>query len=176
MIIENKTTPGFTLIELLVVIAVIGLLASVVLVALNSSRAKARDARRRADLKQVATALEFYYNDNNRYPTASTWYGPFSMHDGTYTQASGPLGWIPNLAPQYLVSLPTDPKPLGIDTSYYYYSDGRDYKLLNFQTVETVCPVPANDAMYDPARNLGTAWGPLVPCTFAIYTAGARLW
>lgn len=36
---------GFTLIELLVVVAIVGILASVVLASLNSSRAKGRDAR-----------------------------------------------------------------------------------------------------------------------------------
>ncbi len=66
---KNK---GFTLIELLVVIAIIGLLASIVLVSLNSARAKARDVRRVADLKQVQTALEMYYDTNGSYP-AGTW-------------------------------------------------------------------------------------------------------
>lgn len=63
---KNKT--GFTLIEMLVVIAVIGLLATTVLVSLNSARAKARDAQRLANKKQVITALNLYYQANNAWP------------------------------------------------------------------------------------------------------------
>ena len=63
---------GFTLIELLVVVAIIGLLATLSVVALNTARAKARDAKRVADVKQIQTALELYYNNSsNGYPTAS---------------------------------------------------------------------------------------------------------
>lgn len=59
---------GFTLIELLVVIAIIGILASIVLVSLNSARAKGRDAKRVSEIRQIKYALELYYNFNNTYP------------------------------------------------------------------------------------------------------------
>ena len=59
---------GFTLVELLVVIAIIGILASVVLVSLNSARGKARDARRISDLHQISLAMENYYDANQAYP------------------------------------------------------------------------------------------------------------
>ena len=53
-----RNKKGFTLIELLVVIAIIGLLSSLAMVNLNSARAKARDARRLSDIKQLSTILE----------------------------------------------------------------------------------------------------------------------
>lgn len=57
----KKYTKGFTLIELLVVIAIIGILASVVLVSLNSARNKGKDARVISDVQQIRTALESGY-------------------------------------------------------------------------------------------------------------------
>jgi type II secretion system protein G len=59
---------GFTLIELLVVIAIIGLLSTLAVVALGSARQKANDAKRLSDIKQIQTALELYYTDQNSYP------------------------------------------------------------------------------------------------------------
>ena len=66
-----KNKKGFTLIELLVVIAIIGLLSTLSVLALNSARARSRDAKRIADVKQIQTALEMYYNENNTYPAAA---------------------------------------------------------------------------------------------------------
>ncbi len=67
----KKMHKGFTLIELLVVIAIIGLLSTLAVVSLNSAREKSRDAKRVSDIKQVQTALELYYSDNQQYPDSA---------------------------------------------------------------------------------------------------------
>lgn len=52
-----KKNSGFTLVELLVVMGIIGVLASIILVALNSTRYKARDTKRKAEISQFGRFL-----------------------------------------------------------------------------------------------------------------------
>lgn len=61
----KSLSKGFTLIELLIVIAIIGILSGVVLTSLNSSRAKARDARIKTSVKHIRTTLELGFNGSN---------------------------------------------------------------------------------------------------------------
>jgi prepilin-type N-terminal cleavage/methylation domain-containing protein len=70
-----KKDKGFTLIEILIVVAIIGLLTSIILVGLGSFRARGRDARRIADLRETQNALELYYAKEQSYPTTdvSNW-------------------------------------------------------------------------------------------------------
>ena len=102
-----KLREGFTLIELLVVISIIGLLASIVLVSLNTARSKSRDARRVADVRQIMNALELFYNDNSGYPAATA--------AGACVPATAantcPTGGSPAFS-TYLATYPTAPTPV----------------------------------------------------------------
>ena len=94
---SNK--PAFTLIELLVVIAIIGLLTTIAVISLNNARAKARDAKRVADVKQTQTALELFFNDKGRYPTT----GEFTLGSLFSTSTNGTT--------TYMAILPTAANP-----------------------------------------------------------------
>lgn len=98
---------GFTLIELLVVIAIIGLLSTLAVVALGSARVKARDSKRLADLKQMQTALELYYTDNNAYPPAAV---PISLGSTNYACLNATGFTTAGCASPYMGQVPVDPK------------------------------------------------------------------
>ena len=88
MISKIRSSRGFTLVELLVVIAIISILATLLLLQLGVARAKARDAKRIADINQVRSALELYFDDNGSYLATNVMSG---------------------LKPTYLINIPRDP-------------------------------------------------------------------
>ncbi len=98
----NRNKKGFTLIELLVVIAIIGILATIVLVSLNSARQKARDTRRIGDMRQIALALEMYYDDH-----ATTGY-PGDADAAACDDWAAMVNAL-QAAPGYMTQVPTDP-------------------------------------------------------------------
>lgn len=137
----NVRRNGFTLIELLVVISIISLLSSVLFAAVNSGRVKARDARRKADLKQIQTALALYYDAYGTYPPAR----PQTSCGGTdpaWASSNGTCGgqWLTANANFYafMPSVPTDPTNQGINAGW---GDGNnvysyDPSLANYQDYE----------------------------------------
>ena len=102
-----RKSKGFTLIELLVVISIIGILSSIVLVSMGGARAKARDARRQSDMRQIGSACELYMTDEENYPQKATYALLKAAGIGDYMTASGmpddptstkTYNWIDNTA------------------------------------------------------------------------------
>ncbi len=113
---------GFTLIELLVVIFIIGLLASIVVVSVQGARAKARDAKRKADLRSLRTAIEQYANDNGQYPATSG-----ALHDPGCTgeNCSYAISTLTTSLASYLSPIPHDPIASRLNT--YFPTVPSDY-------------------------------------------------
>lgn len=104
--IKHNKQKGFTLVELLVVIAIIGILATLLLLQLGVARQRARDAKRIADVNQVRTSVELFFDDNGQYPQVATY---------------AELGIL--FVPRYLTLLPIDPLNTG-NFSYRYAFSG----------------------------------------------------
>lgn len=120
---KNNKKKAFTLIELLVVVAIISLLSSIVMASLNSARVKARDAKRKADLHQLRSALELSFNNRGYYPGDGNCDLAYPNTDQS-TCWNNPAAGTTSYILQYLVtadkvipSLPVDP----INNSVYYY-------------------------------------------------------
>ncbi|HEX3600840.1 MAG TPA: prepilin-type N-terminal cleavage/methylation domain-containing protein [Lacipirellulaceae bacterium] len=67
---------GFTLVELLVVITIIGILAALITVAAIGALKKSRQAQIKAELNQIATAVDDYKNKTTAYPPNCQTDGP----------------------------------------------------------------------------------------------------
>jgi prepilin-type N-terminal cleavage/methylation domain-containing protein len=129
---QTKTKTGFTLIELLVVISIIGLLASVVLVAVNSARRKARNVKRLSDVNQVLKGLELFYNATGYYPTgtaANNYVTAGGRVLGSQEMVAYTSNGIQRMTPTYMTSIPSAPTPADGSSCntgnnpYYYESN-----------------------------------------------------
>jgi prepilin-type N-terminal cleavage/methylation domain-containing protein len=120
---QNK---GFTLLEILLVIAAIGILAAIVLVAINPNRqlAQARNLVRQADINTIQKALEQYLIDNGRYPTSVSTTPGYICNTGTeQTGVTTTINCnervdLRELVPTYIAGIPKDPQATGINTGY----------------------------------------------------------
>ncbi len=105
---ETKTS---ILLTIIISIIVALIMFSIVLVSLGGARLKAKDARRKADIRMLQTALELFYADNNKYPITS------NIEDLNESLSN------------YLESIPIDPSNKDEFKYSYESADGRNYKI-----------------------------------------------
>jgi prepilin-type N-terminal cleavage/methylation domain-containing protein len=118
---KYRNSKGFTLVELLVVIAIIGVLATLILLQLGVARAKARDAKRIADVNQLRTAVELYFDDfGGSYPGSALC--PITVAAVCILNVPATPTWSGNDLTSYLSAriLPKDP----LSGSQYSYAWG----------------------------------------------------
>jgi len=134
MLHDKKNTlaqnDGFTLIELLVVIVIIGLLAGIGISSFGGSLARARDAKRIADLDEMLTAVKRIRLDTGAWApevgwcetSIGTWSpnppcaGPHTAPTSTSWDATSALHRY--VSGGYISTLPMDPINNG---EYFYY-------------------------------------------------------
>jgi type II secretion system protein G len=154
---------GFTLIELLIVVAIIAILAAIAVPNFLEAQTRAKISRVKSDQRALATAMESYAVDYNKYPP----------NDG-----SGPVGVsqfrldrFPFITTpvSYITSLPRDPfvvdrvAPGSGLRSFQYFCYDRSYNLANetpAQYVSWGTIVQANPVTRDLKGGCVKSWGP----------------
>jgi type II secretion system protein G len=99
----KRNSKGFTLIELLIVVAIIGIIVAIAIPNLLNAIQRAKQRRTMGDQRSVATAIEAYGVDFNRYPVAAG-YTLNGLGYGGATVAAKLAGYV---SPTYIKVCPT---------------------------------------------------------------------
>lgn len=90
---KHQLHSGFTLIELLIVVAIIAILAAIAVPNFLEAQTRSKVSRTLADMRSIATALESYAVDNNRYPP-TPFFGVTGVLRVVPNQLSTPIAYI----------------------------------------------------------------------------------
>ena len=86
----SRTRKGFTLIELLIVVVIIGILAAIAIPKFAETKEKAYITAMKSDLKNMVSAAEASFSDNNTY---ANYTAPTGSSGVTLTFTGSATGW-----------------------------------------------------------------------------------
>ena len=130
---RSSREAGFTLIEVMTVVVIIAVLASILLVTFLKARAQSTVAASKANVRNLASALETYYTDEDSYPAA-----------------------LASLVPDHANGVPSDPCSNGaytFDTSMGG-APPTDYKLSVAYPLASTCRLVIPGVSYTPAGGM----------------------
>jgi prepilin-type N-terminal cleavage/methylation domain-containing protein len=169
-----KKIKGFTLIELLIVVAIIGILAAIAIPNFLNAQTRSKVARAEAEMRQIATALETYYIDNNVYPPPydlSDWLTvpgePLTLTAGLYFAGDGRASLALTTPVSHLSTLPTDPFDSNGKGVYKYATRFLSCWILSSYGPDNTCSLGAAETDYVS----GTGDSGANPCDTRAWTA-----
>ena len=144
---------GFTLLEILLVIAVIGILSTIVIVALNPTRqlSQARNAVRRSNINTISSALNQYFIDTQSYPSTLTyWYQDICPSSGGSNCVD-----INVLVPDYIASIPVDPNGNQYQIALNVFDNRPALRARNAELNQRIAINPLQSGKRDTSFNIG---------------------
>lgn len=117
--LSHRHQPGFTIVELLIVIVIIGILATITIVAYNGIQNRARAAAVTTGIKKIEKAFRLMAIDEKR----ATWWGDSSA---SLTSTSNPLISDIITATNLKLYLQSAPDVPGLTGGFWWYDNDND--------------------------------------------------
>lgn len=134
---------GFTLIELLIVVAIIAILAAIAVPNFLEAQVRSKVSRSRADLRNLATAMEAYCVDYQRYPPYTSPENPSGEGLWRLNHLSTPVAYITSIPRDVFADRTKDPLGWQYHRDSYLYAELKDW---------------GNARTYNEARARGQKW------------------